>query len=202
MCTSAPCPSPALDNLRPPAYTIRSNHTAPGEPQCPSPPPPPTPSRPSRAFAPRFVVVATSGCELPVWEMTGLELERLFISPPAFAPKLRPRLFVEGSRYERRVRKRLEQESCGAKFHLGPWLPGPCQPDAILEFSNSLIIIEIKLSACDVREQTAKYVRAVEGAGKRIWIVQIARNVSASFPPTITSLLDLRSPFEILHWWL
>lgn len=134
--------------------------------------------------------------------MIGLEIEKLFVAPPEFALKPKPRPFLEGLRYELRVGKRLERERLGAKLYLSPWLAGPCQPDAILEFSTSIILIEIKLSSCDITAQAAKYVRALEPVGKRIWIVQIARNVSAAFPPTINSLLDLRSTSEVLHWWL
>ena len=134
--------------------------------------------------------------------MTGLELERLFISPPEFATKPKPRPFLEGLRYELRVAKRLRRETLGAKLHLSPWLAGPCQPDAILEFATSLILIEIKLSSCDASKQIAKYRRALEACGKEVFAVQIAKNVSSSFPPTAESLLELKAPFEILHWWL
>lgn len=133
--------------------------------------------------------------------MTGLEVEGLFIPAPRFARRLRPEVFAKGSRYERRVAARLA-EPLGAKLHLSPWLPGPCQPDAILEFSTSLILVETKLSACDVQVQLQKYARALAPAGKQVWMVQIAKNVSASFPPTISSLYDLSAPFEVLHWWL
>lgn len=134
--------------------------------------------------------------------MIGLEVEGLFITHPKFAPRLRPRLFAEGLRYERRVMERLKAECLGARLYLGPWLAGPCQPDAILEFHTSILLIEIKLSACDITTQTAKYIRALGPTGKQVWVVQIVRNVSGSRPPTITSLYDIRSTFEILHWWL
>lgn len=133
--------------------------------------------------------------------MTGLGVEELFIPPPGFAPRRRPEVFVKGSRYEHRVAAKLA-EPLGAKLHLSPWLPGPCQPDAILEFSTSLILVETKLSSCDARAQLRKYACALAPAGKQIWMVQIAKNVSASFPPTVSSLYDLSAPFEVLHWWL
>jgi len=137
--------------------------------------------------------------------MIGLELkelEELFIPAPKFAPQVCPRVYQEGSRYERRVLKELLHLELGARLHLSPWFAGPCQPDAIFEFATSLILIEIKLSSCDASVQIAKYRRALEVCGKEIFVVQIAKNVSASFPPTAESLLDLKAPFEIFHWWL
>lgn len=134
--------------------------------------------------------------------MTGLEVEQLFLPAPAFQPKLRPALYTRGSRYERRMMKELLQLRLGARLHLSPWLVGPCQPDAILEFATSVLVVEAKLSACDARAQTEKYARALRFSGKQVWVVQIAKNVSASFPPTIDSLYDLKSPYEVLHWWL
>jgi len=129
-------------------------------------------------------------------------LESLFIKAPGFHPRVRPRVFAEGSRYERRVLKELLRLGLGARLHLSPWLAGPCQPDAILEFSTSLLVVESKLSACDARRQTAKYARALAPAAKQVWVVQIAKNVSPSFPPTIESLWDIKNSYEILHWWL
>ena len=134
--------------------------------------------------------------------MIGLELEALFVPAPKFAPRVRPRVYQEGSRYERRVLKELLHLSLGARLHLSPWLAGPCQPDAILEFATSLILIEIKLSSCDASKQIAKYRRALEACEKEVFAVQIAKNVSPSFPPTAESFLELKAPFEILHWWL
>jgi len=130
------------------------------------------------------------------------DVAELQIPPPNFPKRESPELFIRGIRYQRRVEKAIGALGLGAKFHFGIWLPGPLQPDIILEFTSSLILIETKLSACDCSVQLTRYTRALAPTGKLIWAVQVARNAAPGFFPTSLSLLDLSLPYELVAWRL
>jgi len=130
------------------------------------------------------------------------DIAELQIPPPSFPKRESPALFMRGIRYQRKVEKAIAALGLGAKLHFGIWLPGPLQPDVILEFTSSIILIETKLSACDCSAQLARYVRALASTEKRIWIVQIARNAAPGFIPTSLTLLDLSLPSELIAWRL
>lgn len=109
------------------------------------------------------------------------------IPPPKFPPTTYTPVQKRGLRYQARVGVWLADEAAtlGLTLHSGPWLPGPCQPDFLLESpSRCLLLIEVKLSQVECHRQFDQY-RQILGP---IPCIQICRRLQS--PPTMQTLLD------------
>lgn len=104
-----------------------------------------------------------------------------------------------GLTYERRVGRYLAEQAptYGFTLHDHPWLPGPCQPDFVLEFaSGTCIVVEAKLTQTDCAAQLAKYKRAL--SPRAVLTLQICRRLTS--PATVTSLDELTDADTMLLW--
>lgn len=127
-------------------------------------------------------------------------MEEILIAPPRFSSGQLTVAQKRGLRFEKKVGSKLGAlaSSLGAKLFDHPWIAGPLQPDFVLSWPSSLLLIECKLTEVDCSAQFAKYLRTLVCLEKQICCVQICRNLSMKKP---VDFLDA-TPFATIQWWI
>lgn len=120
---------------------------------------------------------------------------------PSFAPVRQTGSRARGFTYERKVGAWLRALADQLGFQLldHPWIKtdfGWCQPDFILESSAGCrIVVEVKLSQVDCRNQIQKYKKAAQAATG----VQITRRLARGATP-VSDLLEANDHDVFLLW--